>query len=386
MDGRIECVLDLIVGPTSGTGLAPVSYVVQDNPGPARSGSITAGHKTFIINQDSCGFAITPGSQSFPNAASTGSFQLTTSCTWTAVAHGGWISLTGTTSGTGNATIGFSLLQNTGPARSNTITVGDQSFTITQEGVDTGPPLCRTVVARRLFYANSCFDGSGQGCTATVCQNTFNGGIPCSVDTAIDPTKTAQLPGTGSATFVNYSNYSRGINGIAIDFAKSGDCAVLIPTQSMFVFTVGNVAEPVTVAPPPTSVTLSQVDPNTERLYLRWPDYGAIGSLPNRSWLKVVVLSASQGGIPDLGANDTFYFGLSIGEDNTNNGASPPIAFVTAADEIGTRNIINPLIRLPLADPRSQKDYDKSSTVTAQDVLIVRSNINPLHGLTLFHR
>ena len=59
------------------------------------------------------------------------------------------------------------------------------------------------VVGRYVFYNNSRFDGGSTGAAD---------------DAAIATDKQALLPGAG-ATFANYTSYSRGINGVMIDFS-----------------------------------------------------------------------------------------------------------------------------------------------------------------------
>ncbi|NIM48763.1 MAG: hypothetical protein GTO22_05815, partial [Gemmatimonadales bacterium] len=61
------------------------------------------------------------------------------------------------------------------------------------------------VVGRYVFYNDSAFDGDDPAAGAED-------------DNAIATDKTALLPG-GTATFANYTSYSRGINGIMVDIA-----------------------------------------------------------------------------------------------------------------------------------------------------------------------
>lgn len=53
---------------------------------------------------------------------------------WTAQSNAAWITITSGASGTGDGTIDFSVAANTGAARSGTLTIGGQLFTIEQEG------------------------------------------------------------------------------------------------------------------------------------------------------------------------------------------------------------------------------------------------------------
>jgi hypothetical protein len=68
------------------------------------------------------------GSSSFNVTVLTGS-----GCTWTAVSSApSW--LTTSSTGTANGSVTFSVTLNSGPARTGTISVGDQTFTVTQSG------------------------------------------------------------------------------------------------------------------------------------------------------------------------------------------------------------------------------------------------------------
>lgn len=125
-----------ITGGSSGSGSGTISYSVGANIGPARSATITAGGQTFTINQASgCTYSINPTSQSFTGNGGSGSFSVTASnasCTWSAIANAPWITISGGGSGTGNGTVNFSALINLGSARSSTISVGGQTFTVNQ--------------------------------------------------------------------------------------------------------------------------------------------------------------------------------------------------------------------------------------------------------------
>ena len=69
-------------------------------------------------------------------AGGPGSVTLTTTdgCAWTAVSNVPWAAITSETTGTASATIQFAVQANgTGAPRSGTLTIGGQTFTISQE-------------------------------------------------------------------------------------------------------------------------------------------------------------------------------------------------------------------------------------------------------------
>ena len=120
----------------SGTGSGMVGFTVAANDGLARSGTITVGDKTYTVNQSSgCTYVISPTSASFGVNGGSGSFSITTTavCPWTAVSNVSWITVD-SGSGSGNGTITFTVAANTGAARTGTITVGGQTFTVNQDG------------------------------------------------------------------------------------------------------------------------------------------------------------------------------------------------------------------------------------------------------------
>ena len=86
-----------------------------------------------------CTFAIAPTSSNPTSAATTGSVTVTagTGCSWTAVSNAtSWLTVTVGASGSGNGSVGYSVAANTSTsARTGTITIGGQTFTVTQAGV-----------------------------------------------------------------------------------------------------------------------------------------------------------------------------------------------------------------------------------------------------------
>ena len=131
-----------ITSGASGIGNGTVSFSVAPNTGPARTGTITIAGKTFTVTQASgCVFTLSPTSASVPGNAGTGSFNVTNSvagCSYTAVSNNPFITITSGASGTNNGTVSYSIAANTtGSARTGTITVGNQTFTITQAALPT---------------------------------------------------------------------------------------------------------------------------------------------------------------------------------------------------------------------------------------------------------
>ena len=165
------------------------------------------------------------------------------------------------------------------------------------------------------FYNQSKFDGND----ATANAND---------DAAIATDKSALLPG-GTASFANYTSYSRGLNGIMVDIANLPAGAVL--SASDFGFKVGNTDTPsawANLAGVPT-VSMRPVPggpaANT-RVTLIWPTGAAI-----KQWLQVTVKANGNTG---LTMPDVFYFGNAVGESGNVAGDYS----VSITDEIIARN------------------------------------------------
>ena len=80
-----------------------------------------------------------------------------------------------------------------------------------------------SIAGRHIFYNRSFHDGT----TSSVSDGP-------NYNNAIDDSKSALLSGT--ATFANYTGYSRGINGIMVDIANAADGASI--TEADFEFRV----------------------------------------------------------------------------------------------------------------------------------------------------
>lgn len=79
-----------------------------------------------------CEFSINPSSQSFTAAGGSNTVDVTTAngCDWSASSNATWITITSGSSGSGNGTVDYLVAANTGPARSGTMTVAGETFTV----------------------------------------------------------------------------------------------------------------------------------------------------------------------------------------------------------------------------------------------------------------
>ena len=202
---------------------------------------------------------------------------------------------------------------------------------------NSAPPL---VAGRYVFYNNSAWDGNDPA--ANVAD-----------DAAIATNKFALLPGE-TASFPNYTSYSKGINGIMVDIAN----ATSTPTLADFAFKVGNVSNlsGFTTAPAPTSLAVRPgegVD-GSDRITIIFADGAIIGK-----WLQVTHNPTS----------DVFYFGNAAGDT----GNSVTDAEVTPTDEIAVRNSPATLA-VSSASITHAADFNRDKKVGPTDAIIVRNN------------
>ena len=96
----------------------------------------TAAVDSVTLNgQSTCVYSVTPSGQSIAAGGGTAAFAVATgnACTWTTTSNDTtWLTVTDGASGTGNGTAHVSAAANGGGARSATVTVGGQAFTVTQ--------------------------------------------------------------------------------------------------------------------------------------------------------------------------------------------------------------------------------------------------------------
>ncbi|MBN2474231.1 MAG: lamin tail domain-containing protein [Pirellulales bacterium] len=204
------------------------------------------------------------------------------------------------------------------------------------------------IAGRHVFYNGSAFDGNNVSASALD-------------DQAVAAGKTALLPGQ-TATFANYTSYSRGINGIMIDVLYLAGGDALGPLD--FQFKVGNDNNPDNwaIAPAPSTIAVrpGAGAGGSDRITIIWPDYSI-----QKQWLQVTILPTVSTGLSEA---DVFYFGNATGEG----GNSTADARVNATDMLlarnNSRNFLNP------APLEFAYDFNRDARVNATDMLIARNN------------
>lgn len=234
-------------------------------------------------------------------------------------------------------------------AISTKITIG----VVVHDGTATSPvthsvltlyqPGSSTIADPHLFYNRSKYDGNDAQADARD-------------DQAIAVDKSALLPGQ-RATFANYTSYSRGINGLMIDFTGTHGTI----SADDFTFRIGNNNLPASWAdaPPPLAVVTRPGAgvSGSDRVEIIWAD-GAI----RNTWLEITVRANGDTG---LAAPSVFYFGNAVGET----GNTLADANINLVDVLRTFNHLhNSQETVGITDPY---DFNRDGKVSVADAAIV---------------
>ena len=103
----------------------------------ATNGTITTAFsavESFKAGGGLCSIGLTPTGVSVAAGGGSSTITITTSsaCNWSAISNDGFIVLTSPSSGSGNGSLTFSVIANTGAARTGTITISGQTITVSQ--------------------------------------------------------------------------------------------------------------------------------------------------------------------------------------------------------------------------------------------------------------
>ncbi len=112
---------------------AATACKVRVSDAAAATVSDTSDANFTITATSGCSYSLNPSSRSFSTSGGTGSVSVAagSGCAWTAVSNVPWITITSGASGNGNGTVNFTVAA-TSTSRNGTITIGGQTFTVTQ--------------------------------------------------------------------------------------------------------------------------------------------------------------------------------------------------------------------------------------------------------------
>jgi ELWxxDGT repeat protein len=217
--------------------------------------------------------------------------------------------------------------------------------------------LMGSVVNRQVFYNNaSGFGTSGVNNAPTV--NPVN---------AIDPTKQALLPGFQTTTTTNFTNYSRGLNGIVVDLNSPGNLSGIGP--SSFQFAIWNSFSDGT----PNFVPINPVvsvstfaaggTAGSDRIKLVFADRAI-----ENAWLRITVLANVNTG---LNSNDVFYFGNARFDVTPTSPFPAQQIAINAFDVNGIRS----QLLMNTGVVANVFDVDRNGVVNAFDVNAARSGL-----------
>jgi hypothetical protein len=211
-----------------GFGTGSISYtLLPNNTGAARTGTITVGALTYTINQPSGG-SISLNFTSISMSQQGGNFTVTVTASpstlnWTAVSNASWVTITRNAAGTGSGEVGYQVSANPagGAARTGTLTIGGEIFTIVQSASTLEPfaglmfyPVnpCRVADTRRATGPLG-----GPSLTARGTRDFVIPGSPCGI------------PATAKAYALNVTAVPKGPLGY-LTIWPSGDAQPLVST------------------------------------------------------------------------------------------------------------------------------------------------------------
>jgi hypothetical protein len=126
-----------ITSAAAGSGSGIVTFLVAQNPGPPRTGTLTIAGATFTVSQATvpCFYTIGPRTQFIGPDGGTGTSTITTgpTCPWTAEPNVPWITMIGLNTGIGDGRVIFAIGVNLGGARIGTVTIAGQTYTVNQD-------------------------------------------------------------------------------------------------------------------------------------------------------------------------------------------------------------------------------------------------------------
>jgi hypothetical protein len=203
--------------------------VIQGGPSASNSCSYTLNPSSAMVSAEGNG------------AGSTFAVTTNTACTWTAVSNNtGWLHVISGSAGAGSGSVGYSVDANSGTARTGTITVGGQTFTVNQQGVGESTPYLGVWGVMAIHRENSdnwytestrvTFNANGTGTAVGMKNDGSNVAGSRIAPFSESITYTALLNGDGSYSLT--LDFSGDINVIRLVFSDNGNMAIEDGTAS----------------------------------------------------------------------------------------------------------------------------------------------------------
>lgn len=141
----IEALDWVSLSPTSGTGNGTVTVSINvNNTGSERIGTVLIGGDNHTITQSASTFSgtLSPLQSQYQSSGGSGAITLTTVNSWNASSDSAWITLSGSSSGAGDATINYNVAANASSTlRTGNITIESLTHSIRQQGSVDGQSL-----------------------------------------------------------------------------------------------------------------------------------------------------------------------------------------------------------------------------------------------------
>ncbi len=355
----------------SGTVVATVDNVNAINS--TLTVNVAKGFYTLLVDGSSRPAVI--GDDGYTDYASIGKY----SVSGTIVANAAPTVVNDTVSVAPTASVLIDVLANDSDANNDTLTILSVSTPSAGTAVIEGGKIRYTAGTSfgQIVFAYTVVDELGLSATgnvtvtvsATISQRglVYAGATGSSASTSLATDKLPLLPGQLS-TFANYTNYSKGLNGIIVDVAGLPAATIDVEMLASLQFAQWDGISaagftPLSSAAIPTATILSGSGAGgSTRVRITFPD-----NTVQNTWLRIVVVANAQTG---LATNDVFYFGNVIGDFNVDNTATRirvnelDTSAVrnnqsTVTDSVGVTNIF---------------DVNRDGRVNALDTSIVRNN------------
>ncbi len=243
-----------ITSGTQGEGSAAVTYSVAENTTSlGRGATLSIADNPFMVNQPAnpcANTTLSPASQSFGYAGGSGSMTLSAgaSCAWTVSGVPQWVTLA-VSSGTGSASISYTVATNPGAARSATMSIAGRNITVSQ-AANACVPAPTISPASRSFTVNG--GTSTVAITAPVgCAWTVTG-VPSWITMTQSGSGNATLSVTAAANAGAERSATFSVAGNSFAVTQAANLcadATLSPTSASFTANAGTGTIALTAAP-----------------------------------------------------------------------------------------------------------------------------------------
>jgi hypothetical protein len=139
-----------ITSDATGQGTGVIHFTASGNPASSmRKAAVIVAESRVELAQVGapCQFNLTPASETFGSASGEGAVNVSAAigCQWSAASGASWLSVIGSSSGSGSGTVRYQVDANTGATRDGTLTVAGQTFAVNQAGAGT---VCTVSIGR----------------------------------------------------------------------------------------------------------------------------------------------------------------------------------------------------------------------------------------------